>query len=153
MKVDVEVGFRGGWLTQYFPDAKAEVEGAKPGELLPPLSNTTLGKLSWPGLVINGAGGKMPETTEGVWTAPRGAKSAPVTMGNERETFLFYRGVGHLEAPVHVIRRGTNVEMQPAADQHIGPMWLVDVRPGSRPCLSTASRPTGARLHSDGCRL
>src|SRR5205809_4614602 len=74
--LDVNVAFRGGWLTQYYPDAAVEAPGA-----FKELTPATAGKLSWHGLKL-GANGIGPETAEYVWTAPRAAKASPVMMTN-----------------------------------------------------------------------
>jgi len=129
LPLSVHVAFHGGWLTQYFPNAHPDVRDAKAGADLPPITVKTVGTLSWDTLFLNSNLGSMPKTTDRVWTAPRSVESDAVTTGAEREQFLFYRGVGHLDAPLRVVRHNENLEIRPAADGGltIPEIWLVDV--------------------------
>src|SRR5207245_9130934 len=53
-----------------------------------------------------------PPSNEHVWTAPRGVRAASVrTPGGEAERFLFYRGVGHIDAPIAVARNAVTAEL------------------------------------------
>jgi hypothetical protein len=128
LTLSVNVAFRGGWLTQYFPDAKAEIQDALVTAPFPPLSAKTFGKLAWHDLTLNSKQGALPDTNDHVWTAPRAVDSASVTAGTEREQFLFYRGVGHVDAPLRVVRKDKTLEIHPAAGALTIPeLWLVDV--------------------------
>ena len=98
---DVSVEFHGGLLTQFYPDAQGPTLKFT-GSSIEPLSMKTIGSLNWKSLKIEGEGGG-PVTESRVWTAPRAAKSASViSASGEREQFLFYRGLGHIESPVRV---------------------------------------------------
>ena len=69
--VDVDVAFRGGWLTQFYPDAKAAVPGLENGRFeFGPLGKATVGSLAWHDLRVGGEA-NGPETTSPVWLAPR----------------------------------------------------------------------------------
>ncbi len=89
--------------------------------------------------MIVGAKGAGPQTTDKVWVAPRGVKSAQVTASNgESEKFLFYRGVGNVDASLRIVRNsGGNLEVSDNEckqvtnvkdGQRIHAAWLVDVR-------------------------
>src|SRR5262245_45222500 len=96
-RVDVDVRFKGGWLTQFFPDAKWSAPGLKPLDPEQPaarLAPDTVGTLAWKGVRVGGEAAPFPETQSGVWLAPRKVDAAPVTVGSEGERYLFYRGVG-----------------------------------------------------------
>ncbi len=80
--LDVNVSFRGGWLTQYFPYAHATIQDANVTAPLPPLSSDTIGSLSWHGLVLDSQQGTAPTTNDHVWTAPRAVDSATITAGS-----------------------------------------------------------------------
>lgn len=135
LTASIKVAFRGGWLTQFYP--AAEAAGFAPKDTL---TEATTGTLTWNDLKI-GVGAKGPETSERVWTAPRGVQAASVTTpSGESEQFLFYRGVGHLACPVQVRRTadGTTLEgraqvgaalsnCQPMTVQHL---WLASFRAG-----------------------
>lgn len=154
--VDVHVEFHGGWLSEYYPDAIFRIPGfdsAHPDRVYSNQSGPqsfsgfghikrdTVGELSWKGLTI-GADGTGPETQEKVWLAPRDVKAATVTTtGGEGEKFLFYRGVGDVDAPLGIVRNGANKTLEirrndvPAALDMmnaeeifcIHAAWLVDV--------------------------
>ena len=138
-KLDVAVEFHGGWLTEFYPAGVTLADG-KPFAFpkYPELTEKTVGRLEWKDVVLGGDA-KGPQTTEHVWLAPRDVKAANVTIGKQSERFLFYRGVGHLNAPITVKQlegkdlleingefpRATGVERPPA-------MWIVDVKPDGR---------------------
>jgi hypothetical protein len=139
--VDVDVEFHGGWLTQFYPNADAQIHGKKVPEWLSEmLTDKSHGRLSWHGVKVGGTS-KGPATTDRVWTAPRAVSAAPVTVQGESEQFLFYRGVAHLNAPLRVVRDAvdpSNLHILGQTDR-ISPLngtntaltaaWLVDVRP------------------------
>jgi hypothetical protein len=135
----VKVSFRGGWLTEFYPNAFSDAPGQTNGVFqFVHLGSETLGNLSWDNLKI---GGDWPltNTTAHVWTSPRDVQAAQVhTAGGESEKFLFYRGVGHMDAPLTVSRdRDTGdllfqsrLEGPPVFKPlEIPAMWLVDIGP------------------------
>jgi hypothetical protein len=132
LTLDVKVAFRGGWLTQYYPDARARIDGVrKQADAMPSLTRTTVGRLTWRGLILNSTLGAVPQTDDRVWTAPRAVSSAAISADNEREQFLFYRGVGHVDAPLRVVRSpsGQTLDVRAAADGlPVSQIWLVDIR-------------------------
>ena len=128
-RVDVCVEFTGGWLTQYYPDALAVAPGAD-GYKFGELTAGTTGSLTWHNLEINAAN-SGPETGDHVWTAPRAVQALQVkTEKGESEKYLFYRGVGHLEAPLIVTRRENTLQIAAnAANTPAIPMlWYADIR-------------------------
>jgi hypothetical protein len=147
-KVDVKVAFQGGWLTEYYPDARIEPEAeAFRNSLLPHVTEKTRGVLEWKGLCI-GASGGGPETEDRVWLAPRKVDAADVaTPAGERERFLFYRGVGRHDAPLRIARDGGTLnitsqwprDLEALLPLRISSAWLLDVRPNGR----SAFRPAG----------
>ena len=154
--VDFEASFRGGWLTEYYPAARANHPGF-PGRL----SDTASGRLRWEGLRLGPGKTAGPRTREKVWLAPRQAEAARVTAagGKESEQFLFYRGVAHREAPLSV----TTLPAPPASAARDGrvvaalrngpsrletlpPAWLVRVFPDGAIAHSTLDAAGGADL-------
>ena len=156
--VKVHVAFRGGWLTEFYPDAIFQVPGfdaTKPKEIFSNeagekqdeymefghIKTDAAGELSWKKLTV-GTNGTGPNTTEKVWLAPRDVKAATVqTARSEREKFLFYRGVGNVDAPLRIARNDANKTLE-VRDNHRGlamldpddnlrihAAWLVDFRP------------------------
>jgi hypothetical protein len=139
-QVDVRVQFRGGWLSEYYPNAQSALGGDRDVESLGALTPTTVGSLKWQSLQV-GVDAAGPETDYRVWLAPREVKSAAVqTPEGEAESYLFYRGVGAIEAPLRVYR--DEAEGKLVVNERFGPqiagsgsavpaattLWLVDVR-------------------------
>lgn len=133
--VDVEVLFRGGWISEYFPNGTVDAPGMEQMELLP----TETGSIRWNGLRVGAMNeGTIPETNEHVWLAPRIADAARVVnTEGEAEGFLFYRGVGNFEGPLEVLTDVTTdrltIRRREAGATNGLPLefrdlWLVDVR-------------------------
>jgi hypothetical protein len=151
--VDVHVAFRGGWLTEFYPDAEAKAPGfdaKNPDRIFTVdkiggfstghIKRDTAGELTWKNVTL-GAESAGPETTEKVWLAPRAVKSAAMkTAKGEIEKFLFYRGVGNVDAPLRIVRNETEKTLEVHdvprilaminAEEHlrIHAAWFVDVR-------------------------
>jgi len=140
MTIDVDVRFPAGWLTQYYPDAIVTADSRdKDGFRFGPLTYKSVGSLSWKNLHV---GGRQdgPKTDVPAWLAPRGvADAASVTTSKgETERYLFYRGVGHIDAPLSVSRTSDGLTLQVRSrlsnavqvtpGMSMGPLWLVDAR-------------------------
>jgi hypothetical protein len=138
LKLDVSVQFRGGWLTEFYPKAKADAPGLTSGQFrFDSLSGKTVSGLEWKDLQV-GTKGEGPATTEHVWVAPRKVDCANVTANTgESERYLFYRGVAHVRGPLRVAQGPTRGQLlvyanfdevllpdQSAAIKHI---WFVQV--------------------------
>jgi hypothetical protein len=130
------VKFRGGWLTEFYPVAATEVDGLKNGDFrFGVLGSDSISGLDWGELKI---GGDWPltNTSEHVWTSPRAVDAALVrTSSGESERFLFYRGVGHIDAPLKISRENEELVFRsqlgglPAPEHsEVNTAWLVDIR-------------------------
>lgn len=138
-KVNVKVQFRGGWLTEFYPDAMADVAGFTNGQFnFGPIHSDTISKLEWRDLKV---GGDWPvtNTSAHVWTSPRDVEAAFVkTTNDESEKFLFYRGVAHIDAPLRISRSGSELlfhsqsENLPAKSLAFHSVWLVDIQPDQK---------------------
>lgn len=149
-KVDFRVDFRGGWLTEYYPDAKVGAPGLQTRDFqYGRISPKTQGSLDWKGLLI-GKEGTFPKTEDAVWTSPRAVKAAAITTASgESERFLFYRGVGYMKAPLITNRYDEGrkldilgwlpLELAAAAPLRVPKLWLADIREDG----STAFRSIG----------
>jgi hypothetical protein len=130
---DVEAAFSGGWLTEFYPSAQVDA-----GQFPNDLDATTRGSVRWQGLRLDpGAVASMPQTTAGVWLAPRKVRAGIVMdpQTREAEKYLFYRGVGHLDAPLVVRERQDGWDVSLRADSalaNLPQVWLVEVLPGGR---------------------
>jgi hypothetical protein len=132
MTVSFSATFNGGLLTQFFP--KADVSKIdRTAKNLVRIEPTSAGSLTWRDVKV-GTRGKLEETKEPVWTAPRDVQAAMLTAADGMsEKFLFYRGVGNLDAPVKVTRADGKIfvrstsdrqDYQPDAEQ----MYLAQIR-------------------------
>ena len=102
--VDVEVRFRGGWLTEFYPHADVKFPIVQNGEFqFADLTPKTEGHIAWHNLKI-GTEKPGPETNDHVWLAPRKVAAANLTTAqDEHEKYLFYRGVAQQRAPLRAI--------------------------------------------------
>lgn len=108
LNVTVDVQFRGGWLSEFYPAATDN----SPGLGLRRLDRNAVGSLQWSGLEVGALGDDakslIPETNDHVWLAPRQTESSLVRIVNaetgqhEAENYLFYRGVGNFPGPLQV---------------------------------------------------
>jgi hypothetical protein len=136
---DVRVKFRGGWLTEFYPNALSDAPAQTNGLFqFVHLASNTVGNLEWDNLQI---GGDWPltNTQAHVWISPRNVQAALVRNARgESEKFLFYRGVGHMDAPLAISRDSSSGDLLvhshlqglPAnRPLDIHALWLVDIRP------------------------
>ncbi len=158
LQTNAKVTFRGGWLTQYYPNAEADVPKLQSGGFnFGRITSATVGSLTWKGLRITGtfepqASAAPAETRPATaqllqppvtkvrsWLAPRDVRAAlVVTPANEAERFLFYRGVGFLDAPLRITRskNGETLKISSQLDPalkmgtqlKIAHLWQVDAR-------------------------
>jgi hypothetical protein len=138
--VSVRVEFRGGWLSEFYPDAEVNAPGLKPnGMVFGPLHSETMSTLAWNHLEVGGdwAG---PTTDQHVWATPRAVRASAVrNAAGEAERFLFYRGVAHIDAPIAVsrdehtatltLRSRCPAEVASRQGLAVKWLWLVDIRP------------------------
>ena len=137
--IDVTVGFRGGLLTEFYPDANATAPGVdRERGVFGRISPSTTGTLAWPGLRLD-PDARGPETPEHVWTSPRNVDSIPVRAPNgEAEQYLFYRGVGNIESPLRAANSSEDGSLTlsgaisgrdfPNGPLSIPKLWLVSVQ-------------------------
>lgn len=140
LNIDVDVQFRGGWLTEFYPEASVQVPVVHDGKFqFTDLTPQTVGQISWKNLQI-GTEGTGTATKEHVWLAPREVAAAGVTNSKgEYEKYLFYRGVGRQVAPLRVVTedQGNSLSITPVfqnilrAQQRvtIKNLWLMEARP------------------------
>jgi len=145
MKLDVDVALRGGWLTQFYPNADVDAPGVKAGRVdFGPITPRTIGRLTWKGLTV-GTDAPGPVTDQHVWAAPRNVQAATVTNGDkqaESEKYLFYRGVGNFAAPLETATNAAHDQIELRGrfedvlgrSEHlpVGPIWLVQVQADGR---------------------
>jgi hypothetical protein len=133
---DFRASFVGGWLTEYFPAARSD-NPRFPDRL----TSAVRGRLEWRGIRLGAkTPAALPQTSERVWLAPRKVGSTTVTTadGQESEKYLFYRGVGHIDAPIVVSQQENRVAIALRLGDPRGRIgsiprsWLVRVFPDGR---------------------
>ncbi len=141
--VSVTAKFRGGWLSEFYPDAEAVAPGVESNSMVfGPLRSTTISSLAWNNLEVGGDW-PGPATDEHVWTSPRAVRAAAVrTAAGEAERFLFYRGVAHIDAPIAISQNANATELTlhsqcppeiaGSTPMIVNSLWLVDIRPGGK---------------------
>jgi len=157
--VSVSVKFRGGWLTEFYPNADPVAPGLiaskDPGAgqmsyyPFAALHSGMESKLEWDHLEIGGAPKNFPETKDHVWTSPRAVQTAPVLAKNgEGEKVIFYRGIAHIDAPLRIshdtnsgelLFRSHLPEVHAAKPLPVRAMWLVNIRKGGEVAFRTLS--------------
>jgi hypothetical protein len=156
--MDVTATFRGGWLSEFYPNAEVDAPGVKSNAFaFGPLRSNTVSTLAWKNLEVGGRW-SGPGTAEHVWTSPRAVQAAAVrTPAGEAEKFLFYRGVAHIDAPIGIVQDAQAAELE-LRDQcpseitghkplKVDSLWLVDIREDGRVAFRTVPPVT---LDGDG---
>lgn len=124
--VSVDVTFRQGLLTEWYPHAIVRSDGQ-------PLLNAT-GTISWPMVHVT------PGATQ-AWRREPGAShyytaretgADPVLVGAQPEKFLFYRGLGQFQPPIAAIAQPDGgVEIRNTAGRPLGDVILFENRRGA----------------------
>jgi hypothetical protein len=144
---DVQATFIAGWLTEFYPSASVDA-GRFPSQL----NEATRGSVRWQSLQLEpGADTPLPQTTASVWLAPRKVRAKTVldSRTREAEKYLFYRGVGHLDAPLVVRERndGWDISLRERTTLEVLPrVWVVEVLPDGR-VRHQASAANGRSMH------
>ncbi len=134
---DVRATFMGGWLTEFYPAAISE------GESNALLDGSARGSLEWRQVQLDPAQFyRLRNTDSHVWTAPRKVKATIVSTkdAEEAEKFLFYRGVGNLDAPLVVRQEKGMVRVALRDGGKLGELprlWLFEVQPDGGVQLAT----------------
>jgi hypothetical protein len=86
MNAHVKVEFPHGVITEWYPQAQH-----------------LTGAIAWPDIKVepNTSPALLAETAPSRYYAARGTDSAPITVGDQHEKFLFYRGVGNFQVQLN----------------------------------------------------
>lgn len=98
--VNVRVSFPHGLITEYYPTI-AKVSPSNPASAINDLRSAT-GTIEWNNVkVMPGAAESYPlETGQSHYYAARRTGSDPLQVGNQKEKFLFYRGIASFQPPI-----------------------------------------------------
>jgi hypothetical protein len=128
--VDVSVRFHQGLVTEWFPRASVTPDVLNAGALNPPDVES---RISWKRVRVRPGGSSAYPTGEdrSHYYAARETDASPLESGDDREKFLFYRGVGRFAPPLTAtVRSGGTIDVTSAADQTIGSVVLFENRAG-----------------------
>ena len=106
--VDVDVRFRSGVITEWFPHADVSQTNA-------PVARGSEGAIRWRNVRITPSpGDTFPMDTSGShYYAARDTSAAPIAVATQTEKFLFYRGVARFELPIAAtVGAGGDVELR-----------------------------------------
>lgn len=137
--LDISVQFRGGWISEWYPNADVKAPGFDPSRInLGSLQQSTVGKINWRNLTMD-ADSSPPSTDSHVWLAPRKVASSRLrTAKGETEQYLFYRGVANISSPFSVRRDQKTDQLRVWAVNNaliddkiidVPAAWLADIRP------------------------
>jgi len=97
--VDVRVRFKRGIISEWYPSAAVMPRSIQPHSLQ---SRTLEGTIAWNQVKIAPrAAEEYPvESRENHYYAARKTDASPISVGDQREKFLFYRGIGNFPLPL-----------------------------------------------------
>ena len=128
--LDVQVGFRQGLITEYFPPAQVTPEKVAPGEMIEPGLESSI---NWRDVrILPGAAPEfLTESSPNHYYAARATGAAPIEAGGDRERFLFYRGVGNFDMPITAtVVQGDDVIVTRVTGNAVSTMMLFENRGG-----------------------
>jgi len=125
--VNVSATFNGGLLTEFYPKAQLTIDGKPTTKPVDRITESVRGGLTWNNVTI-GTNDPKPVTNSHVWQSPRNVDSSPIEVGKEAEQYIFYRGCGHIDSPLKVIREGDRIHVVAASRLKWSPRWLAEFR-------------------------
>jgi len=147
--IDIAVRFNGGWISEWFPQASVSAPGFdKSRRDLGVLNAETEGSISWNKVTVNSEGTPYP-TKHHVWLAPREVSAPVLSVGDEAEKYLFYRGVANITAPLRVVQNEKTGDCQifetaPESSSFASrKLWLVDISESGKVAYETVSVSAG----------
>lgn len=133
-EVEVHVRFPGGILSEWYPKAAAYAPALGEWRQLAD------GMMRWRIRLSPGAQGFPSVPPEATWALARGVGATPVTVGEEREEFIFYRGLGAFEPPFKVQPfPGGALELTNLSAEPISAAFLLHVHEGGGGIVSLGS--------------
>ena len=133
--VNVNVRFRQGVITEWFPQAKvspSKISGIVPAEAIQ--LRDTVASASWTNVRIRPrAAADFPrESAPSHYYPARETDASPVQVGSELERFLFYRGVGEFAPPMSaVVAPDGRVAVKSPLGAPLGDIVVFDNRGGT----------------------
>jgi hypothetical protein len=130
LTVSVSVRFRQGAITEWYPSAEVTPSFMSLYGLRDPAFESSI---TWPDVRVVPRSPMDFPVTPGVshYYTARETDASPIEAGNEREKFLFYRGVGGFEPPVTAaVDSAGNVTVTSVSGDALGDLVLFENRDG-----------------------
>jgi hypothetical protein len=118
-KVSVHVDFPQGIVSQWYPDAT----GFSPA--VGAFESVAGGRIDWQAQLNPGTYDFPPGND--LWAPSRKVASMPLTIGQEKEQFIFYRGLGAFDVPFHVSAQNGNLTIANDSGDSIQSIFLLQV--------------------------
>jgi hypothetical protein len=129
--VSVKVRFPKGAISEWYPQATVTPASTDQAKFARPDFE---GTIAWPAVTVAPGTSETfkTEAAKNHYYAARATEAAPVTVGSEREKFLFYRGIGRFEPPIRaMVRTDGKVDVSSRVDQPLGDLVLFENRGGA----------------------
>jgi len=123
----VRVDFPAGVVSEWFPNA------ATFGPALGTVTVPSAGYMEWRGALAPGASAAdFPAVApDDIWAPSRKVASVPVSIGAEKEQFIFYRGLGAFELPMNITVDATDaITIENRSTDASPAVFLLRVHPG-----------------------
>jgi hypothetical protein len=140
--VQVQVGFDQGVVSQWYPAAASFLPafGA--------MQSVSGGSMSWKAQLVPGMGGFPDVSPDDIWAPSRRVASTPVRIADEREQFIFYRGLGAFDVPFRVVGRADGLlDVYNDSDQTIPHLFLMRVHQAGGALVDLGGVPAHGALH------
>ena len=128
--VNVRVRFRKGVVTEWFPRAAVSPDVVNPNTLMNPDLESSI---TWKRVrILPRSAATFPtDAPESHYYAARATDAAPLQVGDQREKFLFYRGVGRFQPPIAArAERDGAVSVRNPGGEPVGEVVLFENRRG-----------------------
>lgn len=127
--VNVTVGFKQGFITEWYPRASVSPAIFTAAVLQRPWN----GGIAWKDVkVLPRASASFPTETGGShYYAARQTDAAPLQVGSQREKFLFYRGVGRFTPPISATLGQRQLDLRSTDGEPVGAVMLFENYGGS----------------------
>jgi TRAP-type C4-dicarboxylate transport system substrate-binding protein len=118
-KVSVHVDFPKGIVSQWYPDSSAF------SPAIGAFTEVAGGTIDWQAQLTPGAS-DFPAGND-LWAPSRKVASMPLTIGQEKEQFIFYRGLGAFGVPFHVTAQNGNLTLTNDSSDAIPSIFLLEL--------------------------
>ncbi len=139
-EVKATVDFPGGIISEWYPNATAY--SPPPGLW----SRLAEGQMSWTVKLAPQGPDFAEAPSKDPWNYARAVKSTPIQVGNQREQFIFYRGLGRFEVPLEARATADTVTLVNHSQQTIPHAFLLYVHAGGGVVMPLGAVPANGEV-------